>query len=234
MRLVLAAVSAAFLASSSASAAISPRPGPGDPHIQTVEYSAQEVVILHVALNFALTIEFSPDERVENVSVGNSSAWQIALNKSANRLFVKPADMSGETDMTVVTDTRIYTFELSAAPSPDASTAYVLHFIYPEAPQGRPADASLASPRSSYRFGGARELRPLSMSDDGQETTIVWPPKTPFPEVSIVDQDGRESLANGGVRNGGYVIDEVADHFVFRAEGRTASATRHLVKARQP
>lgn len=220
-----------LLAAQPAAAAVAPHPGPGDPRIQTVEYSAQEVVVVRVALNYALTIEFSPDERVENVSVGNSSAWQVAVNRSANRVFVKPAEMSGDTDMTVVTDTRIYTFDLTAAPAPDASTPYVLSFTYPKAPQVDQSASPPPSQKSVYRFGGARELRPLSMTDDGQATTIVWAEKTPFPQVSIVDEDGRESLANGAVRNGAYVIQQVAEHFVFRADGRTASATRHVVKA---
>jgi type IV secretion system protein VirB9 len=220
----------AVLALQPAAAAVTPQPGPGDPRIQSVEYSAQQVVLLRVSLNYALTIEFSPDERVENVSVGNSGAWQVAVNRSANRLFVKPAEMSQDTDMTVVTDTRIYTFQLEATPSPDPSMAFVLSFTYPRAPQDQPSAASSAV-TSIYRFGGARELTPLSMTDDGHATTISWPEKTPFPQISIIDEDGKESLANGAVRGGRYVIDQVADRYVFRVGGRVATATRHVVKA---
>ena len=36
------------------------------------------------------TIEFAADERIENVAVGDSSAWQITPNRRASLLFVKP------------------------------------------------------------------------------------------------------------------------------------------------
>lgn len=232
MKLAGSAMVVALLGFQPAVAAVTPQPGPGDSHIQTVEYSAQQVVLLRVSLNYALTIEFSPDERVENVSVGNSGAWQVAVNRSANRLFVKPAEMSSDTDMTVVTDTRIYTFQLQATPSPDPSMAFVLSFTYPRAPQEK-LSAAPAAVASVYRFDGARELRPLSMTDDGRATTIAWPENAPFPQVSVVGEDGKESLANGAVREGRYVIDQVADRYVFRADGRVTTATRHIVKARQ-
>lgn len=231
MRSAALALVGALLGLQPATAAVTPHPGPGDPHIQTVEYDAQQVVVLRVALNYALTIEFSPDERVENVSVGNSGGWQASVNRSANHLFVKPTELSPDTDMTVVTDTRIYTFELTATPSPDPSTAYVLSFTYPKAPEE--LLSAPAPPETVYRFGGARELRPLSMSDDGRATTITWPQNTPFPAVSILDRDGKEALVNGAVRDGRYVIDQVADRYIFRADGRTATATRHVVKARR-
>ncbi len=35
-------------------------------------------------------IEFGHGERIENVAVGDSSAWQVTPNKRANLLFLKP------------------------------------------------------------------------------------------------------------------------------------------------
>jgi type IV secretion system protein VirB9 len=233
MRLAFVLALAVLMAAGPVAAEISPQPGRVDPHIQTAPYDADQVVLLRIALNYALTIEFSPDERIENVSVGNSGAWQVTANKSANRLFVKPMQMSVDTDMTVITDTRAYTFALRAAPALDGSMAYVLRFLYPKAPQ-EPVPATPATDTVVYRFDGARELRPVSMSDDGRSTTIAWPAKSPIPVVSIVGDDGRESLANGVVRDNRFVVDEVANRFTFRIEGRTAGATRRVEKARRP
>ncbi len=50
------------------------------------------------------TIEFATDERIENVAVGDSSAWQITPNRRASLLFVKPLSAHSRTNMTVVTD----------------------------------------------------------------------------------------------------------------------------------
>lgn len=226
---IVAAV--AIAAAGAAQASVAPRPGRGDPHIQTVDFDAEQVVVLSVALQYALTLEFSPDERIENVSVGNGGAWQVTTNKSADRLFIKPVQGSVDTDMTVVTDTRIYTFELKALPAPDARMAYLVRFHYPIAPQ---ASIALAPPETAtYSFEGARGLWPSAMTDDGRATYIDWPDQAAIPVVSVIGPEGKESLANGAVRDGRYIIDKVADRFIFRAGSKTASATRHVKKVRK-
>ena len=70
---------------------------------------------------------FARDERIENVAVGDSSAWQITPNRRASLLFVKPPTARSRTNMTVVTDRRTYMFDLVAG---DKSTTpvYALKF----------------------------------------------------------------------------------------------------------
>lgn len=229
MKLVATLAAAALFASAPAWASVSPRPGTGDPHIQTVDYDPQQVVVLSACLGYALTIEFSPDERIENVSVGNSAVWQASVNKGADRLFVKPMQGAADTDMTVVTDSRVYTFELRPSPSPDA---YLVRFRYPTAAAA--SAAKVVVEPGVYRFGGAKSLRPAEMTDDGRRTTITWPADAVIPAVSIVAPDGKEALANGAIRNGRYVIDQIADRYVFRAGGRKAYAQREAVGAGSP
>jgi type IV secretion system protein VirB9 len=65
-------------------------------------------------------IEFGPDERIENVAIGDALAWQVTPNRGANLLFVKPVELAVATNMTVVTDRRRYAFELSASRAPRA------------------------------------------------------------------------------------------------------------------
>jgi type IV secretion system protein VirB9 len=72
------------------------------------------------------------------------------------------------------------------------------------------------------------------MSDDGQSTSIAWAPKSPIPAVYLIDGQGREALVNGGVRDGRFVVDQIADTFIFRLGSEEARATRHAVKARKP
>jgi type IV secretion system protein VirB9 len=239
-----ALVVAGFLAlTGAAQAAVSPRPGGGDPHIQTVPYDAQEVVELKVAMGYALTVEFSSDERIETVSVGNSGAWQVTADKEASRLFVKPMQSSIDTDMTVVTDMRVYAFELRSSPTPDPSMAYFVRFQYPVAPQppdeiATPSPPASKKPRKtyvtviSYHFSGPADLKPTVMNDDGKATYIIWPDKTPIPAVSVV-HNGRATLANGAIRDGRYVIPEVVEKYVFRFAGETAEMVRRVKKVRQ-
>ena len=78
----------------------------GDPHLQSVRYDANRVVSLVGYLGFQTMIQFGPDERIENVAIGDSTAWQVTPNKRADMLFVKPIGRSGATNMVVVTNVR--------------------------------------------------------------------------------------------------------------------------------
>jgi len=213
-------------------AAVTPKPGPQDSRIQTVDYNAQQVVTLNVAFGYDVTLEFSPDERIENVAVGNSAVWQVTPNKAADHLFVKPLRGAVDTDMTVITDARSYNFELRAEPSFNPGMAFIVRFLYPVAITT--PDTSTLGQAFSYRFSGAKLLRPVEMSDDGQSTSIAWAPKSPIPAVYLIDGQGREALVNGGVRDGRFVVDQIADTFIFRLGSEEARATRHAVKARKP
>ena len=66
---------------------------------------------------------------------------------------------------------------------------------------------------------------------DGEKTWIEWSPEVLLPAVFIIDDHGRESLANGNMRGPYYVIDSVHDRLLFRIDRETARATRHVPKA---
>ncbi len=212
-----------------AAAIVSPRPGTRDPRIQTVDYDPEDVVLLRVALGFALTIEFSPDERIENVAVGNSGAWQVVVNHSANHLFVKPMQGSNVTNLSVVTDSRLYNFELTSAGAADDTAAFVLRFTYPATSTDRlTLEGAKARAKGWFQFTGSSLIRPLAMFDDGAMTYIAWRPEAPMPAIFILDAHDRETLINGAVRNGVYVIDQVAGKFLFRYADERATATRSV------
>lgn len=201
-----------------------PEPGQLDPHIQTVGYDTTDVVVLQVAQGFAVTLEFSPDERIENVVVGNSASWQVTPNRRADHLFVKPLRGSTETNLTVISDQRRYAFMLRPLPVLQRDMPYIVRFIYPAAV----ADAGMprATAPMGYTFRGAGPLRPVEMSDDGRITSIVWGPDVTMPAVYSVGPDGKEAIVNGVVRDGAYVVEGVAQSFVFRRGRDRATAAR--------
>jgi type IV secretion system protein VirB9 len=92
-----------------------PAPGAVDPRIRTVAYDPDQVVRLTGYFGIQTMLEFAPDERIENVSIGDAMGWQVTPNKKANLLFLKPLDRTAATNMTVVTDRRRYVFELVVA-----------------------------------------------------------------------------------------------------------------------
>ena len=115
------------------SAQIRPQPGAGDPRIQSIEYDASQVVQIQAAPGYQVTLEFGSDEQIENVAVGDSGAWQVTANRAGSRLFVKPVQSGVTTNMTVVTNVRIYAFELVPLFGPSPDMAYTIRFRYPAA-----------------------------------------------------------------------------------------------------
>lgn len=196
-----------------------------DPRLRTIVYDADQVVRLQVPTNFHVAVIFGADERVENVAVGDSDAWQVTLNASGDALFVKPVRSGGQTNMTVITDARVYSFELSSTYGPTADAPFTVRFRHPAAAAAqRPSDLE---PRlGRYRISGARTLRPVAVVDDGVRTSIEWRPGQPIPAVFAVDERGAETLVEGHMRDGLYVIDAVYRGLVFRLDRQSARATR--------
>ncbi len=222
MRLILAFALLALVAAP-ASAQVRPQPGEGDPRIQSVMYDPNQVVLLQVPTGYQLTLEFAPDERIENVAVGDSGAWQVIPNKRGDRLFLKPV-AGVTTNMTVVTDARTYIFELS--PGQAGSAAYTVRFRYPAPPPPETATTAATDGPGRYKVTGIKDIRPDAISDDGAKTYIMWRAEQTLPAVFVIDRDGHETLADGAMRDGRYVLDSVSDKLVFRLDKKLATATR--------
>lgn len=202
-------------------------PTPADPRIQAMPYVPDQVVTLAVEPGFAAVVELSPDERVENVVVGDSASWQVTTNRRGDRVVVKPLGRAGATNMVVVTDQRRYVLLLEAGGGGQAP--FVLRFTYPPAPP--PEAATVIAPAAAYRFRGTKALFPTAMRDDGRRTFVTWGKDTPLPAIFAVDAGGREGLVNGRMEGGAYVIEGIAAAYVFRLGKARATATRRVPKA---
>lgn len=218
------------LASAPAAAQVRPEPGPGDARVQTVTFVPDQVVQLQAAPGYQITVALNPDERVESIALGDSGAWQASANKRGDYLFIKPVRAGVTTNMVVVTDVRMYAFELVAAYGPMETLPFAVRFVYPT-----PATASASSaPGSSapaavdmrYKVGGDKLLRPSAMSDDGVQTVIEWPASASLPAIYAIGADDREVLVAGNVRDGRVVVDSIAPRYVFRQDRRKATAVR--------
>lgn len=227
-----------FLLAPSAEAQIRPRPTGANAHVQSVDFVAGQVVQLQSAPGYQLMVELAPDEHVENVALGDSAAWQVSLNHVGNRLFLKPLQAGANTNMTVVSDTRLYLFDLTTLASPEADTPYTVQFHYP-APvmltrlPGSPGAAQPEMPPvGRYKLRGDKGLLPAGIHDDGVQTYIEFPRDAPLPAIYAIDGRGRETLINGMMRDGRMVVDSIAPMLVFRIDGRKATATRVVPEQR--
>jgi type IV secretion system protein VirB9 len=227
-RLALSLVVAGLVPLAPLRAEVTPQPGQGDAHIQFVAYDANQVVALHVAAGFAVTIRFAPDERIETVALGDTVNWTVQSNKRGDLLTVKSNGGGANTNLNVITDSRAYNFTLYGGISGEAVTPYQLNFLYP-AP-ATPAAAAAPQPTGRYHLSGDKALWPSEMSDDGRFTRIRWPQSAMMPAVYAASGWGRRALINGVVEDGVYVIDGIYPRLAF-VLGRASAVAKRLKPA---
>jgi type IV secretion system protein VirB9 len=220
----LALAAAVMLSSANAFAA--------DNRIQTIKYDPDQVVKIVGRPGVQSTIEFEDGERIENVAVGNSDAWQITPNRRASALFLKPLARATATNMTVITDQRVYMFDLVARGSAGAPV-YALRFQYPDAkpkavqsPKMADAEADAdAGAMASFTpaqlfFGwqkkGHKRLLPARVFDDGTSLYLSWSGDNPLPAVLTMSPDGKEGPINYRTAGEYIVIDPVPGAILLR------------------
>jgi type IV secretion system protein VirB9 len=189
--------------------------------ITTMDYSADRIYPVAGHRGIQTMIEFGGDERIENIALGDSAAWQITPNKRANLVFLKPLMAKARTNMTVVTDKRRYLFDLYNG-GPHGRPVYVLRFIYPEAFKALPDPVAVAPPpppptlNEHWQVTGDVQLTPARIYDDGVSTFIAWNTSTELPAVLTIGTDGSEGPVNYTVKGDYIVVDGIAARYVLR------------------
>lgn len=242
----LALLALGFSHAASAQIASVPSPGPGDPRIKEFLYDPDAIVEIRGQLGYELMIEFGEDERIENVSIGDSLAWQVTPNRKATLLFLKPMSDSRPTSMTVVTTERVYSFMLNAVEGVDPSdpqTMLRLRFLYPEPPvpivvapppppppppEPRPEDFNF-----DYAISGAKGLYPVRVFDDGAVTYLQFDDRTAAPAVFVFGADGKEEMANTRIEGDYTIADFTAEKFVLRY-GKAQAELRNRAWSKRP
>lgn len=222
----------------------------GDSRIQTRVYDDATVYTIRGKVKVQTTVKFAEDESIQNVAIGDLSAWQVQPNKGQSLLFVKPLAPSAVTNLTVVTSKRTYLFDLVA--SPKNSPLYVLQFRHPklekakeearlaalEAAEEEKANAvELAAANDPYAVtdpaalnfawaaAGEGELLPARAYDDGEALFLTWPEGTAIPAILMLNEKGDEGPLNFTVRGDTVVIDQFPQQVILRSGGETATLT---------
>lgn len=248
MKPIMAAVLALGLVQPSiAHAAATPQPGPVDPRIRTIVFNPREVVTLVGQIGYQTVLSFGAGERIENISVGDSLAWQATPNKKADLLFLKPIDnLPGGTNMTVVTNMRRYNFELLINNDVRRrQQAFDIRFVYPnEEAEAAARIVAMEQPVSegvpaegwnfAYSFTGDKTNVPLRVFDDGRFTYFQWPDRVDTPAVFVIGADGRESLVNHMTRGRYFVVEQVASQFVLRSGTQVTQVFNDAMRPPEP
>lgn len=208
-----------------------------DHRIQHIAYSAENVTRINAANGFITTVIFAPGEKVVNYGSGYSTAWEFAT--ADNQFFIKPKDKDGTTNLVVVTNKRIYSFDVYLVEKPTNAT-YKLTFSYPDEAQALDeseleqrllselidapdpniaTNPHLKNCAYSMNFGesaGSRQLAPLQAFDDGLFTYFKFRPNTDFPAIYRVSSDG-EAIVNSHIEQDTLVVHGVYPEYRLRA-----------------
>ena len=149
-----------------------------DSRIRTLVYNPNEVYELKFYYNYQSFIEFSEDEEIEMISVGEAFAWR--LTPAGKRLFIRPLEIAAHTNMTIITNRRIYHFDIRSdefTGKADEDLVYTVRFFYPQIGQPLPIPPQLAVPNVAAR--ARKEQAPLS---SGDLTGVIH---TPMPKARV-------------------------------------------------
>ncbi len=211
-------------------------PSRGDPRIRHFTYHPNEVYSYTGYYRYASFIEFSAEETIQSIVMGDPTAWQIV--HSGNRLFLKPIDQDPTTNMTVLTNERTYFFELHAEQADDINTeglAFTVQFIYPTGlskskdlsfrefkrpPTKKDLPNYMEEPGQynfRYSISGDTIIAPLKIFDDGEFTYMEFRDvNAVLPAIFLVDKNQDESLINYRIVDNFVIIERVAKQFTLR------------------
>jgi type IV secretion system protein VirB9 len=162
--------------------------------------------------------------------VGDSATWQVTANKRGDRVVVKPLSNATQTNMVVITGDRRYVFLLQSVGG--GLSPFVLRFVYPQVTISSEPTTTAAAV-ATFRFRGAKQLFPVAMRDDGKRTAVSWGKDTPLPAIFAVDEGNRETIVNGRMVGGDYVIEGTAPRYVLRLGRARAVAVRRMIEQRK-
>jgi type IV secretion system protein VirB9 len=199
--------------------------GEDDERVRQVEYTPGMVLPLTLFVGYHIHIEFAADERFVNLGAGDSSLVEAAAER--NHLFLKPRTPTTGTNLTILTDRRVYYVDYRALARPPKAGeivyAIVFHYSSPTAtpallpPVSVPARRDVSN--TDYVYAGPRDLRPARAEDDGLMTRLTFSRATELPAVYVENGDGSLSLANSHVEGATVYVHRVTGRLSLRRGG---------------
>jgi type IV secretion system protein VirB9 len=246
----------------SVQAADIPVPVATDSRIKTFVYTENDVYGLLTHYGYQCNIEFSPQEEIETISIGDRVGWQVI--PAGRRVFIRAMEEHARTNMTVVTNRRAYQFDLrstSSTVTPNEELVYVVRFFYPDDRKNRLAPApysddmppvigntmpvttppAIPAPQASVVPSSALNYNYTFTGPDALAPTKLFDDgnRTYFkfkgdiqPAVSVVLPNGKETPVRAQQEGEYLVIDSVASRFSIRSNGQVICIYNELLSPR--
>lgn len=229
--IALSLVALSFIYVTAAHASQLPRFLGSERKFRSFVYNPNDVYRYVGHYNYQGFIEFEADETVSTISMGDPSLW--LFEHLGNRLFLKPVgEDDSQTNMTVITNKKVYHFELMAQEArdiDDKNLIFVVKFIYPDekdknivqfakkSPSDEPDLRNLASYNFNYEYTGDPTIAPIRVFDNGEFTYFQFPEKSAeIPAIFNVDANGFESLVNFRSAGNYIIVERVGSQFTLR------------------
>jgi len=206
-----------------------PRATAIDSRLRVMTYNPNDIFKYTGYFGYQGNIEFDTDEKIDTISLGDSTSWQIT--DLGNRMFLKPTEEDATTNMTVITNRRLYFFELHAAKADgpdDPGLVFAVRFLYPDsntssvyAYNSTYSVPDLSRPDKynfKYTISGSDLVAPIKIFDDGVFTYFEFKDKNAsVPAIFEVDPvDRSEAVINYQVIGQYIAVEMVASQFTLR------------------
>lgn len=238
---------AVLLSTPMAQAGMDPISTAADHRIKVIPYQPNQVVQLLSHFGYTIHIEYAKGEVVDTGASGKPKHWHVS--PLGNAIVLEPILEDNTTNLTIVTNKRIYHYELQSRKTRnprDKLLTYALSYIYPgehhaktEAKQRRLLQKLKAQEKINkekglratdlnfnYSFAGDTEIAPIQAFDDGTFTFFKFPQNQPLPAVFAVDKQRNESLVNFRMDGDYVVVERLSGRFTMRHGNLQTSVIR--------
>ena len=213
-----------------------PEAGAKDARIRFATYDQYDVVTIYARYGMETHIVLDADEKVVDMTGGDTEAWGVATKLDRNGLFIKPSADLPDSNIHVVTNKRTYTFDLKLARNGKNQIGFMtVFFRYPSAQAVTNAAAEaeqvrglldVVSPVGNRRYTvqGSGELAPIEAWDDGRTTFLRFRARSSIPAVYAArsNDDSIEQIENPTVKNDVVQLPGVRRKFVLRIGNQMA------------
>lgn len=207
---------------------VEPRQLGHDPRFKSFAFTPNTTYKIVTVFDNASFIEFEDGETVTTIINPKKRAWQLL--PSGNRLFIKPQESEADTQMTIMTNKRIYFFEMYAKEplaTFDKDYSFFFKFKYPTDEESKTirtyaksilpdVDKNPWKYNFNYTMAGEDSLYPVKIFDDGEFTYFEFPRTSRMPAIFAVDSNGFESIVNFRIVGEYLIVEEVSPRFTLR------------------
>ncbi|MAC81943.1 MAG: hypothetical protein CML66_28255 [Rhodobacteraceae bacterium] len=191
-----------------------PAPMGQDARVRAVWYSASDVIRVDTNLRVNSAIELGRGERIEQVLLGDSEAFEVEVLSNRNTVSIKPVIAGATSNMTIYTSRRAIAFALTEGHS--LTPTYRVALRYADA-SPKASNRPAGQRDTGFEYSGSGRGRPLLVWSDGRATFFEF--RTGVrPSIFAVDGQGYELSVNSQTRGTIVRVPGTFESFTIRLD----------------